>query len=120
MSQSASPSGMVEILAALGPGVSQGCPVALGDGQLRHSQRAACESVFKEASSFCLPLCSDQFKLVKLGGRWVSRIDGERVWAGRLLELAGLRKGDGEFIGGWDGKPKAVNLTGSGEVLHKQ
>src|SRR5437867_12454626 len=99
MSQSASPSGMVEILAALGPGRSPGCPVALGDGQIRHSQRAACESVFKEASSFCLPLCSDQFQLAEPGGTLVSRIDRESDSARQLPERARFRTGDREIYG---------------------
>src|SRR2546427_11352947 len=94
MSQSASPSGMADISAPLGPGVSPGCPVALGDGQLRHSQRAARESVAEEAFPFCVPLCSDQFQLAESGGALVSRIDSESDSAGQLPKRAGLKKGD--------------------------
>ena len=53
----------------------QDAPVALGDGQLRHAQRAARESVAEEASPVCVPLCSDQFQLAEPGGALVSRID---------------------------------------------
>src|SRR6266508_3183254 len=112
MSQSASPSGMAEISMPLGPGVSSGCPVARGDGQLRHSQRAARESVVEEASPFCLPLCSDQFQLAEPGGALVSRIDRESDSAGQLPERAGVNKGDRGIYARLERKPEALRLEG--------
>src|SRR5881397_1304247 len=65
----------LKFLRRLGPGVSQECPVAFGDGQLRHSQRTAREGVAEEkASPFCVSLCSNQFELAEPGGALVSRI----------------------------------------------
>src|SRR5213592_505433 len=110
MSQSTSPSGMAEISEPLGPGVSSECPVALGDGQLRHSQRTARESVVEEASPFCLPLCSDQFQLAELGGALVSRIDSESDSAGQLPERAGFKRGDRGIYGHLERKPEALHL----------
>src|SRR5437762_9173128 len=77
MSRPASASGVAEVSAPLRRGVSPGAEAACGDGQLRHTQRAARASVAEEASSLCVPLCADQFKLVEFGGALVSRIDRE-------------------------------------------
>src|SRR5207237_4422209 len=112
MSQSASPSGMAEISAPLGPGVSPGCPVALGDGQLRHAQRAARESVAEEASPFCVPLCSDQFQLVEPGGALVSRIDRESDSAGQLPERDGFKTGDRGIHSYLVRKTEAIHIAG--------
>src|SRR5436309_15841925 len=112
MSQSASPSGMAEISAPLGPGVSQGCSVALGDGQLRHSQRTARESVVEEASAFCVPLCSDQFQLAEPGGALVSRTVRESDSAGQVPERASFKSGDREIYGSLERKLGALHMAG--------
>src|SRR2546429_5355925 len=95
MSRPTSASGVAEVSAPLRRGVSPGAEVASGDGQLRHAQRAARASVAEEASSFCVPLCADQFKLVESGGALVSRIDREgdsaRQACGRAWGEAGDR-----------------------------
>src|SRR5258708_12993940 len=77
MSRPASASRVAEVSAPLRRGVSPRAEVACGDGQLRHAQRAPRASVADEASSLCVPLCADQFKLAEFGGALVSRIDRE-------------------------------------------
>src|SRR3972149_3097004 len=120
MSQSASPSRMAEVSAPLGPGVSPGCPVALGDGQLRYSQRAARESVVEEASPIWVPLCSDQFQLAEPGGALVSRIDTESDSAGQLPERAGSQKSDRGIYASLGRKPEALYREGHCRGHHHQ
>jgi transposase len=45
--------------------VSPGVAVALGNGQLRHAQRAPRASVAEAASALCVSLCADQFQLAE-------------------------------------------------------
>ena len=111
---------MVEISAPLGPGVSPTGSVALGDGQLRHSQRAARESVVEKASPFCVPLCSDQFQLAEPGGALVSRIDTESDSAGQLPERAGFKTGDRGIHAHLERKPEALRLEGDRRGHHPE
>src|SRR5207253_6520762 len=110
MSRPTSASGVAEVSAPLRRGVSPGAEVASGDGQLRHAQRAARASVAEEASSFCVPLCADQFKLVESGGALVSRIARERDSARQLRECAGSKAGDRGIYASLERKPQAVHL----------
>src|SRR6266699_3787790 len=110
MSRPTSASGVAEVSAPLRRGVSPGAEVASGDGQLRHAQRAARASVAEEASSFCVPLCADQFKLVESGGALVSRIDRESDSARQFRECAGSKAGDRGIYASLERKPQAVHL----------
>src|SRR6184192_2724996 len=110
MSRPTSASGEAEVSAPLRRGVSPGAEVASGDGQLRHAQRAARASVAEEASSFCVPLCADQFKLVESGGALVSRIDRESDSARQFRECAGSKAGDRGIYASLERKPQAVHL----------
>ncbi len=62
-----------------------GAALALGDGQLRHAQRSASESVAEEASAFRVPFHSDQFELGEYGGAVVWRIERARRCDGAAL-----------------------------------
>src|SRR5437867_4867475 len=110
MSRPTSASGVAEVSAPLRRGVSPGAEVASGDGQLRHAQRAARASVAEEASSFCVALCDDQFKLVESGGALVSRIDRESDSARQFRECAGSKAGDRGIYASLEPKPQAVHL----------
>src|SRR6266550_9427090 len=110
MSRPTSASGVAEVSAPLRRGVSPGAEVASGDGQLRHAQRAARASVAEEASSFCVPLCADQFKLVKFGGALVSRIDRESDSARQFRECAGFEAGHRGIYASLEQNPPAVHL----------
>src|SRR5208283_2732525 len=110
MSGPASASGVAEVSAPLRHGVSPGAEVASGDGQLRHAQRAARASVAEEASSLCVPLCADQFKLAEFGGALVSRIDRESDSARQFRECAGSKAGDRGIYASLEQKSQAVHL----------
>ena len=111
---------VVEISASLGPGVSPGPTVALGDGQLRYAQRAARESVAEETSPVRVPLCSDQFKLAKHGGALVSGIDGASDSARQLRERTGFTTGDLRISASLEPKTKAVRLDGHRRADHRE
>src|SRR5438876_7704655 len=110
MSRLTSSSGVAGVSAPLRRGVAPGAEVASGDGQLRHARRAARASVAEEASSFCVPLCADQFKLVESGGALVSRIDRESDSARQFRECAGSKAGDRGIYASLERKPQAVHL----------
>src|SRR6266480_1191201 len=114
MSRPASASGVAEVSAPLRRGVSPGAEAACGDGQLRHTQRAARASVAEEASSLCVPLCADQFKLVEFGGALVSRIDRESHSAWQFPECAGSTAGHRGLYASLERKPQAVHLERHG------
>src|SRR5213080_759 len=78
------------------------------------TQRAARASVAEEASSFCVPLCADQFKLVESGGALVSRIDRESDSARQFRECAGSKAGDRGIYASLERKPQAVHLDRHG------
>jgi hypothetical protein len=49
--------------------------------------------VAEEASSLCVPLCAEQFKLAEFGGALVSRIDREGDSARQFPKCAGSKAG---------------------------
>src|SRR6267143_5631956 len=110
MSRPASASGVAEVSAPLRRSVSPGAEVACGDGQLRHAQRAARASMAEEASSLCVPLCADQFKLAEFGGALVSRIDREGDSARQFRECSGSKAGDRDIYASLEPKSQAVHL----------
>src|SRR5436309_421696 len=86
MLRAAPPSGVSEISAAAGPGVSWRGPLAPGDGQLWHSQTSQGSSVDQTASPLHPSLCADQFQLAQYGRALVWRTDLQESAAGLVLQ----------------------------------
>ena len=110
----------LRFLRRLGRGVSPADSIALGDGQLRHTQRAARTSVAEEASTVCVPLHSDQFQLAELGGALVGRIEQQSDQARQLRKCAGFKTGNRGIHAKLERTSEALHLDGHRRGHHEE
>jgi len=76
--------------------------------------------VADEASSLCVPLCADQFKLAEFGGALVSRIDRESNSARQFPECAGSKAGHRGIYASLEQKPKPFIWSATVEDIIKK
>src|SRR6266496_6658462 len=98
MSQSTSPSGMAEISGPLGPGVSSGCPVALGDGQLRHSKEPHVKAWLKKHRRFVCHFVPTSSSWLNLVERWFRELTEKAIRRGSFLSVPDLKQAIEKFI----------------------
>ena len=106
------PSGVSEIPAAVGPGVSWGAETASGAGQLRHAQDTAGASLAENPSAVCAPLHSHQFELAEPGGAVVWGVNGESDPAQCFCQRPRIGAGHRNLSRRLECRPAAVCMDG--------